>query len=73
MTARRRDVDDRLDRASDTATRSTHALLSPVSPYRVMAGKIIPDLADQLSVAETHPANLAHQSHGDHRSLLPQK
>jgi type IV secretion system protein TrbI len=31
-----------MDRASDAATRSTHALLSPVSPYQVMAGTIIP-------------------------------
>jgi type IV secretion system protein VirB10 len=31
-----------VDRASDTATRSTHALLSPISPYQVMAGTIIP-------------------------------
>ena len=31
-----------VDRASDAATRSTHALLSPVSPYQVMAGTIIP-------------------------------
>jgi type IV secretory pathway VirB10-like protein len=31
-----------VDRTSDAATRSTHALLSPVSPYQVMAGTIIP-------------------------------
>ena len=31
-----------VDRASDAATRSTHALLSPISPYQVMAGTIIP-------------------------------
>ena len=31
-----------VDRASDAATRSTQALLSPASPYQVMAGTIIP-------------------------------
>jgi type IV secretory pathway VirB10-like protein len=31
-----------VERASEATTRSTHALLSPASPYQVMAGTIIP-------------------------------